>query len=289
VKRLFLSAVLLFSPHSLFASTNAGDVLSGGCPAGAGVCAVTGPQTTPPNGPDRTLGGSNPRVGPRYEVTQFGAVGSGSVDDTAAIQAAFDACWNNGTGVQPYGGVVELSGNRTYTISHTINAYDTCRIEGVGSGSAATGSQSPIRINWNGPAAGTVYKATSFIVAPNTSSITLVGNPANNDTVTINGTIVTFVTSGATGNRVNIGPNAAATATALYATLNASTDVNLKRSKPYKNASPGVVDCSYQNSGYWLYQRPRRHHRDTLAWHSKLSEGRQSACAAVQGHHSCCE
>ena len=37
-------------------------------------------------------------IGPRYDVTNaaFGAQGDGSTDDTAAIQTAFNACWNNG-------------------------------------------------------------------------------------------------------------------------------------------------------------------------------------------------
>jgi len=191
-------------------------------------------------------------IGPRYDVTQFGAVGNGTTDDTAAIQAAFNACWNNGTGVQPYGGTVEFPGNHTYIISGTINAYDTCRIEGVGTGSANVGgSQAPVRINWNGSAGGTAYNLTSFTITNNTSSITLAANPVSGDTVTINGTVVTFVTSGATGNQVNIGANATATATALYTMLQASTNANLVASQPYTNSSAGVIGFAYQSSGYW--------------------------------------
>lgn len=58
-------------------------------------------------------------------------------------------------------------------------------------------------------------------------SITLTANPANNDTVTIAGTTVTFKTSGATGLQVNIGADVTATALALQQLLSASTDVNL--------------------------------------------------------------
>lgn len=221
------------------------------CPTGPGICVETAQQTVPVSGVVATPAANESRTEPRYEVTQFGAIGDGTTDDTAAIQAAFDACWHNGTGVQPYGGVVEFSGNRTYTISRTINAYDTCRIEGVGSGSAVTGSQEPVRINWNGPAAGSVYNLSTFTVKPNTSSVTLLTNPSSNDTLTINGTTVTFVNSDATGNKVRIGANAAATATALYTMLNASADRNLGRSKPYINSNAGVVDFAYQNSGYW--------------------------------------
>ncbi|HUD12206.1 MAG TPA: glycosyl hydrolase family 28-related protein [Terracidiphilus sp.] len=189
-------------------------------------------------------------IGPRYDVTQFGAVGNGSTDDTAGIQAAFNACWNGG--IDPYGGTVEFPGNHTYIISSTINAYDTCRIEGVGSGAATTGAQSPVRINWNGSnVVGTVYSLTGFTIAANVSSITLTANPINNATVTINGTVVTFVTSGATGNEVNIGASAAATATALYTMLNASSDANLVKSQPYTNPSAGAVDLAYQSTGFW--------------------------------------
>ena len=189
-------------------------------------------------------------IGPRFDVTQYGAVGNGSTDDTAGIQAAFNACWNGG--VVPYGGTVEFPGNHTYIVSSTVNAYDTCRIEGVGSGAATTGSQSPVRINWDGSnVAGTVYSLSGFTIAANVSSIVLTSNPANGATVTIDGTVVTFVTSGATGNQVNIGASAAATASALFAMLNASADANLVKSQPYTNPSSGVVDCAYQSIGYW--------------------------------------
>lgn len=46
--------------------------------------------------------------------------------------------------------------------------------------------------------------------------------PVNNATISINGQTLTFVTSGATGNQVNIGVNLAATLTAAAAFLNAS-------------------------------------------------------------------
>jgi hypothetical protein len=110
----------------------------------------------------------SPGIGPRYDVTRFGAVGNDSTDDTAAIQAAFTACWNQGRskvsgkqGQGNYGGVVEFPGARIYVISSTIYAYDTCRMEGIVNFQTA----SPVR--WNGPAAGAVYKINSFTVAAN--------------------------------------------------------------------------------------------------------------------------
>ncbi len=183
-------------------------------------------------------------IGPRFDVTQFGATGNGTTDDTAAIQAAFNACWNGG--MQPYGGVVEFPGNRAYVITGTINAYDSCRIEGVVGGNVTEGANTPTYILWGGQTVGTAISFTSFTVQPNVSYINLTGNPVAGDTVTINGTVVTFVSSGASGNQVNIGTNAAATATALYTMLNASTDSNLKQSQPYTNPSSGVVATASQ-------------------------------------------
>lgn len=58
-------------------------------------------------------------------------------------------------------------------------------------------------------------------------TITFAALPANNDTLTIQGTAITFKTSGATGNQVNIAADGTAMATALATFLNASTDANL--------------------------------------------------------------
>lgn len=110
------------------------------------------------------MGGS----GPRFDVTSpaFGAIGDASKDDTAAIQAAFDACYRGGT--FPYGGVVEFPGPHSYVVSSTINAYDSCRIEGV-VGTSNTPA-SPARMVWNGPAAGVTSRITAFSISSNTAT-----------------------------------------------------------------------------------------------------------------------
>jgi hypothetical protein len=105
-------------------------------------------------------------IGPRYDVTQYGAVGNNSTDDTAAIQSAYAACWNSANDTVPgsgYGGVVEFPGGKDYVISSTIYTYDSCGSEGI------PWSQNPAVIRWNGPAAGTVYSATTFTVAANST------------------------------------------------------------------------------------------------------------------------
>jgi hypothetical protein len=59
--------------------------------------------------------------------------------------------------------------------------------------------------------------------------ITIPTQPTANQTLSIGGTTVTFVATGATGNQVNIGANVAATLVALAAFLNASADVNISK------------------------------------------------------------
>jgi hypothetical protein len=58
-------------------------------------------------------------------------------------------------------------------------------------------------------------------------TITLTQNPANGDTLTINGTVITFVAGAPVGNQVQIGASNLATTAALVVFLNASADVNL--------------------------------------------------------------
>jgi hypothetical protein len=72
------------------------------------------------------------------------------------------------------------------------------------------------------------------------TTITLMTNPAAGVTLTISGTAVTFVASGATGNQVNIGANIAATTINLQAMLAASTDTNLS-ANTYFTLAPNLV------------------------------------------------
>ena len=60
-----------------------------------------------------------------------------------------------------------------------------------------------------------------------TGTITFAGQPTATHTVTVNGHLITFRASGATGQEVNIGVDAAATAANLYAYLSASVDASL--------------------------------------------------------------
>jgi hypothetical protein len=73
-------------------------------------------------------------------------------------------------------------------------------------------------------------------------TVTIGTNPAVADTITINGTLVTFIVNGGTpvGNQVALGTTATATATALYTFLAASADANIVKST-WTNPSAGVV------------------------------------------------
>lgn len=104
--------------------------------------------------------------GQLYDVTQFGAVGDGRTDDTAAIQAAFSACWNGG--IAPYGGIVEFPGRRSYLVTSTIDAYDGCQI--AGDTGSRSGGWGPPKILWGGKAdsVGAVAKITAFTLSANT-------------------------------------------------------------------------------------------------------------------------
>jgi hypothetical protein len=86
------------------------------------------------------------------------------------------------------------------------------------------------------------------------NSITIGTNPAVGDTITVNGTLVTFIVNGGTpvGNQVALGTTAAATATALYTFLAASTDANIVKAT-YTNPSSGVVLAVTNTAGATPY------------------------------------
>jgi len=66
--------------------------------------------------------------------------------------------------------VVEFPGPHSYVVSSTINAYDSCQIEGVMSSSA--GANSPVRMLWNGAAVGTVSTITALSVTSGMATFT---------------------------------------------------------------------------------------------------------------------
>lgn len=90
----------------------------------------------------------------------------------------------------------------------------------------------------------------SNVVRPqqNTATITFLAPCVATDTYTINGTVVTVVASGATGNQINAG-TATACATNLYTLVLGSGDANLVKSVP-TNPTAGVVVLTPANTAF---------------------------------------
>lgn len=82
----------------------------------------------------------------------------------------------------------------------------------------------------------TFYAGDSSIGFQANGEILLTGTTSNNDTITINGTVITFKSSGPSGNQVLIGADAAGTAANLFAFLAASLNA-------------GLAACTYSLAG----------------------------------------
>ena len=77
-----------------------------------------------------------------------------------------------------------------------------------------------------------VTSSVSYAASPTAiDKVTFAVNPVANSTLTLNGTVVTFVATGATGNQVNIGASTAATLGNLLTMLNASVDTQIVKFK----------------------------------------------------------
>lgn len=92
-----------------------------------------------------------------------------------------------------------------------------------------------------------ITSATTGAGTAASATITFSGIPAANDTVTIGGTVVTFVAANPVGAQVLIGTTAAITAANLQGFLQASADVNLVKAT-YSTAA-GVTTITYGSAG----------------------------------------
>jgi len=92
-----------------------------------------------------------------------------------------------------------------------------------------------------------ITSASSGAGTAASGTITLTGNPAANDTVTVGGTLITFVSANPVGSQVLLGSTAAQTAANLQAFLQASADVNI--SKCRYSTTLGVVTATYASVG----------------------------------------
>lgn len=84
--------------------------------------------------------------------------------------------------------------------------------------------------------------SVSFLTAPTaTGKITFSANPANTDTITLNGTAITFVTGTPSGSQVQIGASLSATLASLLTFLQASADTQLVKFTYLLNAAKTIL------------------------------------------------
>lgn len=159
-------------------------------------------------------------------------------ENIGGILSASEQALANFTAISSGGMVIVIDGvTKTLT---GLNFTGVTNLNGVATviNSALTGGS----VVWNGSefivssaTTGAGAKASGSITLDTNPSygvqasgtITLSGQPSPADTVTINGTVVTFVSGTPSGNQVQIGGDSTATALALQAFLQASADANL--------------------------------------------------------------
>ncbi len=96
--------------------------------------------------------------GAPFNVLDFGAVGNGTTDDTAAIQAAINAAYANG------GGQVYFPA-RTYKITSTLTLKSNIRYQGEGTASfypSSPATQKGATLLWAGNSASTIYMVECY-------------------------------------------------------------------------------------------------------------------------------
>jgi hypothetical protein len=177
-------------------------------------------------------------IGRWAKTASSGALIGSVLSTSQQAIATWQAITNGGFTVTVDGGAAQnitglnLSADTNLNgVASTINAVLT------GASIAWNSTYNQFVITSNSTGAGTDASGT----------ITLTGNPAVNDTVTIGGTTITFVAASPTGNQVLIGASANATATNLQVFLAASTDTNISKANYSVNAA--VVTVTYKTVG----------------------------------------
>ena len=95
---------------------------------------------------------------------------------------------------------------------------------------------------------GTAGNALTIMAGYATGTITFSINPSNGDTITLNGTVVEFVTSGAATNQVNIAASLSDTLAALLAVLQDSSDAGIN-SFTYQVLSGSILAVTAASPG----------------------------------------
>lgn len=102
---------------------------------------------------------------------------------------------------------------------------------------------------------GCTWNGSNFVITSDTTgagvkasgTVTFSGNPSNNDTLTLNGVVITFKSSSPTGNQVLIGSTKEATAANLQLFLNQTTNASLTGAN-YSTAA-NILTIQYKTVG----------------------------------------
>ncbi|MGA4275576.1 DUF3383 domain-containing protein [Ralstonia nicotianae] len=175
----------------------------------------------------------------RWAKTATSAKLKGGLLSAAAQAMALWTIISNGAFSITIDGVVKNVTSLDFTATTNLNGVASAISTALGSSGTCVWNANYSRFE--------ITSASSGAGAAASGTVTLTGNPAANDTVTIGGTAITFVSANPTGNQVLLGTTAAQTGANLQAFLQASPDVNISKCK--FSTSLGVVSATYGTVG----------------------------------------
>jgi hypothetical protein len=161
-----------------------------------------------------------------------------------AIQSPAQQAISNWTAISSGGFKISIDGASV----ESLTALDFSAVTNLnGVASVITGGLSGAVCTWDG----NEFVITSSSTGPGTfatGTVTLTGQPAANDTLTLNGTAITFVASSPIGNQVVIGSSSAATFANLLSFLQSSLDTNIDQAT-FQNFSGQVITITNKVAG----------------------------------------
>lgn len=151
---------------------------------------------------------------------------------------------SNWTGITSGGFDISINGASVETLTG-LNFSSVTNLNGVAS--VINGVLTGAVCKWTGEE----FQITSNTTGPGAAAsgtVTMSANPAANDTLTVNGTAITFVASSPVGNQVVIGANQAITYASLLAFLQQSLDSNIDQAT-YASTSSTVISVTAKVAG----------------------------------------
>jgi hypothetical protein len=160
------------------------------------------------------------------------------------IQSASQQVISNWTSITSGGFDISINGASAET-PLSLNFSSVTNLNGVAS--VVTAGLTGAVCTWNGSS----FVITSSTTGPGaqaTGTITLTGQPAANDTLTVDGTVITFVASSPVGSQVVIGATSAITLQNLLTFLQQSQDTNIDQAN-YQVLSGQVITVTFKLVG----------------------------------------